>query len=149
MVASKQALQKVPTNIATEKVELKRKLIEAQESGDAEQIQEIEERLAKLDEIALQKRKEVLERMEGFSKLNERNKDTNFYAGRDAERGQMNRPKPRMRCVMIISLIVAKRLYIDYLDAEAFLSSVNGSVNGSPMIRFVVMSLYLVYQDSY
>ncbi|KAJ3333682.1 RNA polymerase-associated protein rtf1 [Blyttiomyces sp. JEL0837] len=57
MIKEKQALARVPHNIASEKLRLKRDLDEAMERNDEREIERLKEKLAKLEEIALEKRK--------------------------------------------------------------------------------------------
>ncbi|KAI9355382.1 hypothetical protein DFJ73DRAFT_825435 [Zopfochytrium polystomum] len=56
IVAAKQALQKTPHNIASEKIMLKRKLDEAIEQDDTEQVELLQAELQKLDEATEKRR---------------------------------------------------------------------------------------------
>ncbi|BFZ57493.1 RNA polymerase-associated protein rtf1 [Savitreella phatthalungensis] len=83
MVAEKRSLQRLPSNVAQEKIRLKELLTEARELDDHARVEELENELASLEELQTAKRAHAdLDRM---SKLNERNRQKNAVSISKAE----------------------------------------------------------------
>ncbi|KAJ3122552.1 hypothetical protein HK100_011962, partial [Physocladia obscura] len=83
-ISIKKALQRVPANIAAEKLILSAQLDQAREEHDDEKIVDIEARIASLDDLAHEKR-QTSGKLEEFAKLNEKNRMAQFEEARRAE----------------------------------------------------------------
>ncbi|KAJ3192737.1 hypothetical protein HK101_006031 [Irineochytrium annulatum] len=74
MLKAKQEVMRKPTNIAAEKIRLKRLLDEAEENNDTDEIEKLREELGRLDDLNQEKKKALQAKTEGLIKLSERNR---------------------------------------------------------------------------
>lgn len=85
MIEKKKAFSKMPQNAALEKMRLQAELGAAVDCGDNTKAQEFQEKLDDLE----QKVKDATstdEKLEQFKNVNAKNRDINFFEGREAER---------------------------------------------------------------
>ncbi|KAI9336923.1 hypothetical protein BDR26DRAFT_1008651 [Obelidium mucronatum] len=85
MVAQKKQIQRIPTNIAAEKLNLQRLIDQARDEGDADQVSKLEARMQELDELAQEKLGNVSDKLSSFAKLNQKNRLAQFEEARQAE----------------------------------------------------------------
>ncbi|KAJ3003676.1 UNVERIFIED_CONTAM: RNA polymerase-associated protein rtf1, partial [Siphonaria sp. JEL0065] len=85
MIKEKKRIQKVPTNIAAEKLNLQRLIDQARDEGDVEQVTKLEVKMRELDELAQEKMGNATSKLSSFAKLNEKNRVAQFEEARMAE----------------------------------------------------------------
>ncbi|KAJ1332133.1 hypothetical protein BSLG_008952 [Batrachochytrium salamandrivorans] len=95
MIKRKKALIKVPTNITLEKLRLKQAVQIAEEKGNAAEAAELKDRIFELNVLGEKKTRENTSHLEGFTKLNERNRQSNFTEGREAEKSVLELKKAK------------------------------------------------------
>nr|KAJ3420398.1 RNA polymerase-associated protein rtf1 [Polyrhizophydium stewartii] len=93
MIKRKKQLIKVPPNIASEKLRLRHELQVARERGDHSQVQALSDRIFELDQLSEQRVRNDKSHLEGFARLNERNRQSNFTEGRSAEKNVLEQKK--------------------------------------------------------
>jgi hypothetical protein len=87
MVLRKKELNKIPVNIAAERLVLENALQNAIENDDSDQERKLKRKLADFDELKKDNQTTFHNsKMEIFSKLNSRNRTQNFAEGREAEK---------------------------------------------------------------
>jgi hypothetical protein len=99
MLERKRAIQLNPVNVAAEKLRIKQQLQVFLDTGDTEQAREWEAKLAQLEEGQQLARSSKLD--DAFALLNERNRQSNFIEGREAEAAAslQRQKKGKARCV--------------------------------------------------
>jgi len=85
MVEEKKKLSKVPLNFAMEKATLLLRKDKAEQLGDEKEIELINSKLDELNNMKDEKTKLVDEKLDNWTKLNERNRKMNIIENRKAE----------------------------------------------------------------
>ncbi|KAK6097970.1 RNA polymerase-associated protein rtf1 [Batrachochytrium dendrobatidis] len=95
MIKRKKTLIKVPANITLEKLRIKQALQVAEEKGDQAQVDIYRDRIFELNQLGEEKSKKDTSHLEAFTKLNERNRKSNFTEGREAEKNLLELKKSK------------------------------------------------------
>jgi RNA polymerase-associated protein RTF1 len=85
MIKLKRAHDKIPVNVALKRQELQNEVLIAKEKGDFEKVKELEESLLDL-EFKVKDATTIDVKLEQFTQLNARNRETNYKESREAEK---------------------------------------------------------------
>ncbi|ORX48675.1 plus-3-domain-containing protein [Piromyces finnis] len=153
MVDEKKQLLKVPLNFAMEKAALLLRKDKAEQLGDEKEIENINNKLEELDNMKDEKSRLVEEKLDNWTKLNERNRKMNMIENRKAEiqafqeRKKLgNRddfdPFARRKCMPTHVVAMKNSLSMDSLDEKVNAPEVPDSavlkVNQAPNKQFSV-----------
>jgi len=94
MIAKKKSLTRIPKNLVHEKTRLKQLLLTAMSNGNESEVENVQDQLAQLEELAQGNRdKSISRESEMFRKVNERNRKMNMVEMREAERREAEERK--------------------------------------------------------
>jgi RNA polymerase-associated protein RTF1 len=99
MIAKKKSLTRIPKNLVHEKTRLKQLLLTAMSNGNESEVENVQDQLAQLEELAQGNRdKSISRESEMFRKVNERNRKMNMVEMREAERREAEERKKNGIC---------------------------------------------------
>ena|SRR5271156_371968 len=105
MIAKKKSLSRIPKNLVHEKTRLKQLLLSAISNGNESEVENVQEQLAQLEELAQGNRDKSISREgEMFRKVNERNRKMNMVEMREAERREAEERKKNGMSFLIFDI---------------------------------------------
>jgi len=99
MLRMKNSLQSIPKNLASKKADLIRLRSAAEYASNAEEVARLNEAIDKLDQVSSERKRKVNQKLDAWTKLNERNRKMNQVESRQAEllMNQIKRSSPKKK----------------------------------------------------